>query len=185
MRSRRTRASNRAHRRPAPMRVLIAALLAVAATAAGWVAAAGPPDIAYGEARCAHCQMLVREPDHAAALMDGEGLRAFCDMGCLLIYMKNEHPEGAGIEAAYVRDWSTGQWTEVRTAYFAHADLWTPMRFGIFAFRDQEAASAFAQDQGGRLLTRHEATHHAMTIMMERKGHGGHGGGHGDSHGGG
>lgn len=137
-----------------------------------------PPEIAYGESRCANCSMFVREPDHAAALVTEDGWAAFCDMGCLLIAMNRDYPDGAGVEATFVRDWSSGQWIEGRAAFFAQADLWTPMRFGLFAFEERAAAHRFAEEHQGRTLTWEEATHNVVETMMERKGHGGHHGGH-------
>lgn len=134
----------------------------------------GAPAIAYGEARCANCQMFVREPDHAAAWVTDQGLGAFCDIGCLLIAVHRDHPDGVGVQATFVRDWLNGRWFEARNATFVQAEVWTPMRFGLFAFEDETVARRFAEENHGRTLTWAEATQHAVAAMMERHGHGGH-----------
>jgi len=83
-----------------------------------------------------------------------------------------------GVEATFVRDWSSGRWIEGRTAFFVQADLWTPMRFGLFAFDEKGAACRFAEEHQGRAVTWEEATRHVVETMRERRGHGGHHDGH-------
>lgn len=169
---------------PALLAALILTLGTLEGASAETQISAAPPEIAYGKSRCANCSMFIREPDHAAALTAQDGPAVFCDIGCLLISMAR-NGWGAGVEATFVRDGSSGRWIEGRTAFFVQADLWTPMRFGLFAFADEPAARRFAAEHQGRTLTWEEATHLAVHAMMERHGHGSHHGGHpGGEHGG-
>ncbi len=49
--------------------------------------------IAWGRQPCAHCQMLIDQPGHAAQLVTGEGeVMSFDDPGCALRYLGRHHP---------------------------------------------------------------------------------------------
>lgn len=138
-----------------------------------------PPEIAYGTARCAMCNMIVKDPEHAASLVTTEGSHAFCEIGCLLAYLKMHHPNGENVVAALVRDWASHAWTEARTATFVRTDeVHTPMRFGLVAFAERPEAEAFASQHSGEVLDFKQATHYVMTERARRKGSsgGGHGG---------
>lgn len=49
--------------------------------------------IAWSRQACAHCQMLIGDPHHAAQLVTEDGdVRSFDDPGCALRYLDDHHP---------------------------------------------------------------------------------------------
>lgn len=158
--------------------VLVSVVLLAAAGVAALAGSVPPPAMVLGETRCANspCQMIIKQAEHAAGLVTTAGEYAFCDIGCLLVYMKTKLAEGEEVRGAFVRDWPSQEWTEAREATFVRTDIRTPMRYGLVAFRDAEQAERHQADHGGDLLTLQEATHYVMTERAKRMGGGtGHG----------
>lgn len=49
--------------------------------------------IEWGRQACAHCQMLIDDPHHAAQLVTADGeVLSFDDPGCALRYVEDHHP---------------------------------------------------------------------------------------------
>lgn len=159
--------------------VATAVALVVAGVVTGVVAqSVEPPEIVYGETRCSNapCQMIIKDPEHAASLVTSDGNFAFCDIGCLLVFLKTRYPDGEKVLAAFVRDWPSQEWIEARTAVYVRTDIRTPMRYGLIAFKDSHAAAEYVAQHGGEVLGLKEATHYVMTERARRMG--GSGGGH-------
>ncbi len=135
-------------------------VIGVAAAVAGVLAACSqpggdvqPPEIVYGQDMCDECGMLISEPKFAAALVleDGTPVK-FDDLGELLHY-QSRHPD-AEVKAWFVHDYHTEAWVNAEAAYFVVVEGFaTPMGFGIAAFEAQADAEAFAEEQGGRVMT--------------------------------
>ncbi len=112
-----------------------------------------PPEIVYGQDMCDECGMLISEPQFAAALIldDGTPVR-FDDLG-ELFYFESRHPDFE-VKTWFVHDYNTEAWVNAEAAYFVVVEGFaTPMGFGIAAFEAQADAEAFAEEQGGVLMT--------------------------------
>lgn len=147
--------------------------VAMAGVVTGVVAqSVAPPEIVYGQTRCSNapCKMIIKDPEHAAAMVAADGNHAFCDIGCLLVYLKTRHPEGENVMATFVRDWPSQEWVEARTAVYVRTDIRTPMRYGLIAFKDSHAAAEYAAEHNGEVLGFKEATHYVMTERAKRMG---------------
>lgn len=117
----------------------------------------GPPRIRYGEDSCAHCRMVISDARFAAAWRDGNGREeVFDDIGCMVAYQREHHPDAATM---YVHDIDDEGWLEANDATFviAHA-ITTPMATGIAALRTSHAAKALADHHGGEMKTWHEVS---------------------------
>jgi len=124
-----------------------AGALVAAAGPALWVLASrsgardGPPEIGYGSDRCDQCGMIISEARFAAAWRDGHVVQRYDDIGCLVRGSGAHLAAGQG--RAYVHDAAHGGWIEATGAVFARSpQIPTPMRYGIAAFADREAAAA-------------------------------------------
>ncbi|MDR5694463.1 MAG: nitrous oxide reductase accessory protein NosL [Armatimonadota bacterium] len=115
-----------------------------------------PKQILLGVETCAECGMVIREEPHAAELVTEEGVAKFCDIGCMLLYRVKHHPQGEGVRAMFVHDWTTKQWIRAEGAFYVRASLYTPMYYGLFAFHSREEAERFA-GEGAKIWTFHEA----------------------------
>ncbi|MBI5863262.1 MAG: nitrous oxide reductase accessory protein NosL [Planctomycetes bacterium] len=104
---------------------------------------ASPPKIAYGEAECHLCKMIISEERFAAAaVVDDNGhIRklAFDDIGCLLDFVAAS-PDAPPI-ACYVHDHEALGWLDTAKAVFIHSEsLQTPMASHLAACRAQSDA---------------------------------------------
>lgn len=128
-------------------------LLAVLLAACGGADDAdGPPEIRYGQDVCEQCKMIISEPRFASAYATEAGdVRRFDDIGEMFLYA-GERAEN--VRAFWVHDFSSEKWIEASSATFVHdSGLSTPMGWGIAAFADREAASAYVEDHGGDLFS--------------------------------
>ena len=86
--------------------------------------------IAWHRQSCAHCQMLIGEPAHAAQLITADGeVLGFDDPGCALRYLDERHPI---VHRMWFHHGTSDRWlpsTEVRFTTGAT----TPMGFGLLA----------------------------------------------------
>ncbi|WP_324716799.1 nitrous oxide reductase accessory protein NosL [Carboxydochorda subterranea] len=131
-----------------------------------------PPEIVPGESRCANypCQMIIKDVQHSAGLVTSAGEFTFCDIGCLLVYMKTKVAENEEILRAFVHDWPSGEWTDARTATYVRTEIRTPMRYGLIAFASADEARSYRAQNGGELLDLQQATHYVMTERAKRMG---------------
>jgi len=110
--------------------------------------------IAWNRQPCAHCQMLVGEPAHAAQLITGEGeVLAFDDPGCALRYIDERTPT---IHRLWFHHARADRWlTADEVAFTTGGD--TPMGFGLLAVErgtpgalELEAARVHVRAQASR-----------------------------------
>lgn len=106
-----------------------------------------PPVIAYDNAVCAHCTMLVGDPDSAAALVltDGTTL-AFDDPGCLLTHVLEERPS-----IRHMWFHHDGQWYREGEVAFEPGHV-TPMGSGLVAVPAGAPGSLTIGEASNRLL---------------------------------
>ena len=110
----------------------------------------GPHEIYYGEDVCERCKMIISEEQYSSqyVLKDGTA-RKFDDLGCMLHYISHDEPghgEKGDIESYYVKDYSTGEWIDGRSAYYVWSEgINTPMGYGIIAFKDQNSTKELTE----------------------------------------
>jgi copper chaperone NosL len=121
--------------------------------------------------KCHVCNMQVADNQHATEIIlkSGQALK-FDDIGCLNEWEKKNGKEQIGAE--YVRDYHTKEWVHLKNASFVYDKTFkTPMAYGIYSFKEKEAAQKFLQEQGkGKLMTAddlHSHTWERNTEMMD------------------
>ncbi len=140
------------------MKALIGSLgLLVLATVGGVVflwptQRVGPQSIVYGRDACAHCRMHISQPGFAGEVRDHNGmLTKYDDVGCMLqamVAMRREIPE------AWVEDHDGGGFVPLLTAQLVRGDTGdTPMGYGIVAFANEAAATTYAREHNGQLVS--------------------------------
>ena len=95
--------------------------------------------------------MHISQPGFAAEMRDRTGtLTKYDDIGCMLRAMLAKHQE---IPEAWVEDHDGGGFVPLLAASLVQTDRGdTPMGYGILAFRDAAAATAFAESHGGSVI---------------------------------
>ena len=92
--------------------------------------------------KCAECGMMVDvDSRFSAQIVDAKSTLHFCDIGDLLIYLKDKKRPATG---AQVKDHPTGEWLDASAAVYVHApkSFRTPMGWSVAAFRDREKAAS-------------------------------------------
>lgn len=98
---------------------------------------------AAGMHTCAVCGMMADEAAPFTAKIEaGKEALYFCDIGDLLIYLKEKK---AGRSLARVKDYPSRGWIEAAKAYYVTAPqrFTTPMGWSIAAFRDRKDAEGY------------------------------------------
>lgn len=117
----------------------------------------GPHEIYYGEDICERCKMIISEEEFSSqyVLQYGEA-RKFDDLGCMLNYISHGEPgerERGEIKTYYVKDYSSGEWIDGRSAYYIWSEsITTPMGYGIVAFKDQSSVKGFTKSENTQML---------------------------------
>lgn len=86
--------------------------------------------IVWHRQACAHCQMLIGEPGHAAQLVTGDGeVLSFDDPGCALRYL---HERAPVVHRLWFHHATEERWLSAQEVAFVPGGL-TPMGFGLLA----------------------------------------------------
>lgn len=89
-----------------------------------------PVPVVWNREPCAHCRMLVGEPEFAAQLVTRDGdVRVFDDPGCLFRYLDDEKPD---IHRIWFRDSTADRWLSPEEVGFLRGAQ-TPMNYGLAA----------------------------------------------------
>lgn len=101
---------------------------------------------------CSICNMSVTHVDYAAQIVLKNGDHVvFDDLGCLMDYLIEYGEEEVG--AGYIRDTESTDWLNIKEATYIYSkDYWTPMNYGVLAFKSQEAADHYLAQQPGQLV---------------------------------
>jgi copper chaperone NosL len=103
----------------------------------------GPEPVAWNAAPCAHCHMLVGDPDFAAQLISATGeVLDFDDAGCLLRYLADHHP---AIHRLWFHRHGGEGWLSADAVGFVGGAA-TPMGFGLIAV-ERGAPGALTLDE--------------------------------------
>ena len=86
--------------------------------------------IAWNHQACAHCQMLIGEPRHAAQLVTDQGdVLSFDDPGCALRFVADHAP---GVHRLWFHDSTSERWLTADEVAFQTGGS-TPMASGLLA----------------------------------------------------
>ena len=99
------------------------------------------PEVVVDRSECAKCRMLISDARFAGLLKTSEYLM-FDDLGCMLSYQLNVHPQD--LRGSWVRDYYSNTWIETKDAiFYRQDDIKTPMGYGYVGAskRDSEPAA--------------------------------------------
>lgn len=99
---------------------------------------------------CEICNMSIAHENFATEVISKENdVYKFDDLGCMMEFLEEDYILEEEIAKKYVRDVSSGEWTELENAYYSyHEDFWTPMANGVVTFKSKEAAEEYEQGAG-------------------------------------
>jgi nitrous oxide reductase accessory protein NosL len=93
--------------------------------------------------KCAECGMPVDvAAPFSAKIVAGDGMKYFCDIGDLLVYLRERKKDPT---YARVKDYRSGEWIEAGQAFYVHEPrrFMTPMGWGVASFKDKKDAEDF------------------------------------------
>lgn len=93
--------------------------------------------------KCAECGMPVDvAATFSAKIVAGDGTLYFCDIGDLLVYLRERKTEQT---YARVKDYRSGEWIKAAKAFYVHEPrrFMTPMGWGVASFKDKKDAEDF------------------------------------------
>ncbi|MBK3496223.1 nitrous oxide reductase accessory protein NosL [Viridibacillus sp. YIM B01967] len=103
---------------------------------------------------CEVCNMSIVHEDYAGqiALKNGD-YKMFDDLGCLVEYMEDMDNDNLG--QAFIKDGGGKDWVDVKTASYVYdKETWTPMSYGVIAFKSEGAAKDWMSEKKvGKLLS--------------------------------
>ena len=103
-------------------------------------ASGAPPAVPERVFKCAECGMSAKVANRfSAQIVQGADTLYFCDIGDLVAFIERTHPKEY---AASVNDFKSGEWIDVKKAFFVvdKKVFSTPMGWGVAAFQDKASA---------------------------------------------
>ncbi len=87
---------------------------------------------------CERCKMVISERKYAAEVINPENKRVykFDDIGCAVLWLKEEKKPWASRAKIFVTDAKSGKWIDAKKALYTDDSI-TPMAYGISAFSDK------------------------------------------------
>ena len=84
---------------------------------------------------CDRCKMAISERKFAAQIINPKTNKVykFDDIGCAILWLKEEKIPWANVAKIYVTDAKSGKWLDAKSAKYAD-DLITPMAYGFGAY---------------------------------------------------
>lgn len=108
-----------------------------------------PRDINQKTDKCVVCNMMIDHPEQAAQMVyNNEDHAIFDDIGCMMEYYDKEDQKEIGM--MYVKDYKQDKWIDAKKAYYIyHKKIWTPMNYGVAAFKTEGARDKFMKKYPG------------------------------------
>lgn len=147
-------------------------LLGLGAAACG----VAPQPLQVGAEECAHCRMVVAEPQFAAQALNAKGKAfSFDAVECLAAWVNSGELPMDDLHSAWVADHAAPHdWVRVEEATFLRTPaVHTPMGMGMVAHRDASQALRMQAQRGGEILRWDEV----LRVVEREGGHGAHGAG--------
>lgn len=113
-----------------------------------------PEEIHLNSDQCAHCKMMITEPQFASQAVSDKGKAfKFDAVECLLEFYKSE-PEKLQDAKLWVRNYEyPGEWLDATQAVYVVSDeIQSPMGASLLALSDLKAAEEHIMEVPGRIL---------------------------------
>jgi len=127
-----------------------------------------PAEIHYGSDECAHCKMMITNPQFASQIVTEKGKAIKFDaIECMVMYHRNNSKDLAGAKL-WVNNYNNpGEWLVAQNAQFVKSKVVnSPMGESLLAFPTQEIATKHLQDKPGKLMDWEKVSHTKMEIGM-------------------
>ncbi len=98
----------------------------------------GIEELHWDRDMCERCKMVVSERKYAAEIINPDTGKAykFDDIGCAVLWLKEEHIPWSDKAKIWITDAKSGKWLDARKAKYTDDSI-TPMAYGIAAFSDE------------------------------------------------
>ena len=89
---------------------------------------------------CARCVMVVSDRQNTTQARDPQTGKKymFDDIGCMVLWFKEENIEWKDKAVVWITDVNTGEWINARTAFYDTENI-TPMAYGFSAHKTKES----------------------------------------------
>ncbi|MCK5360994.1 MAG: protein NosL [Gammaproteobacteria bacterium] len=130
--------------------------------------ATGPGEVRWDRETCTRCSMAVGDRNYAAqvrggALGEKSKLYQFDDIGCAVIWLKDQPWKDEASTEIWVKDHRNSEWIDARKASYVKGKI-SPMNYGLGAQADVADGA----------LNYTQATAHIMMGEQQHHQHGGH-----------
>ena len=100
-----------------------------------------PDKVHWDRDMCERCKMAISERKYAVDVVDPATHKhyKFDDIGCAILWFKEEHLNWGDKAIIWVKDGKTGQWIDARKAWYSTNKI-TPMGYGFTAYADKADA---------------------------------------------
>lgn len=111
-------------------------------------------EIFYGEEECAHCSMIIADPQFAGQLLTSTGNHHnFDTIECMAAYVETDAIDDEDIHSLWVASFDEEKWIRADEAYFLRSDnLASPMSMNLTAHEGSEIAQQHQQEYTGEVL---------------------------------
>lgn len=109
----------------------------------------GHAKIHWDRDMCDRCVMVLSDRKNTVQLQHPKAKKAykFDDIGCMVLWLKEENPDFGNSAKIWITDAKTGEWIDVRSAFYTSENV-TPMAFGYSAYGSKESIK-----EGEEILT--------------------------------
>ena len=92
---------------------------------------------------CERCKMVVSDRHHTIQLINTENGKSymFDDIGCMVLWLKDEKIEWFSTAKVWITDASSGEWIDAKDANYKDGFV-TPMAYGFSAHKTKESIKA-------------------------------------------
>lgn len=114
-----------------------------------------PATIHYGSDECAHCKMMITDPQFASQVVTEKGkVYKFDAIECMAVYQRQHSNELKGAKLWVNNYGNPGEWLAAQEAQYVKSEvIKSPMGESLLAFPTQEDAEIHMQEKPGTLLS--------------------------------
>ena len=100
-----------------------------------------PEKVHWDRDMCERCKMAISERKYAVEVIDPQTHKhyRFDDIGCAVLWFKENHVPWEEKAIVWVKDGKTGQWIDAKKAWYS-TDKLTPMGYGFTAYANKADA---------------------------------------------
>jgi len=102
-----------------------------------------PEKMHWDRDMCERCKMAISERKYAVDVVDPQTHRhyKFDDIGCAILWFKEEHLDWGDKAIIWIKDGKTGKWIDARKAWYSTNKI-TPMGYGFTAYANKADAGS-------------------------------------------